>query len=165
MQIRIEVLSCSADKQICMYHKLKSDHQSSLHNVTVAVQWGVWWRGPSEQLYHQWDQHYDNHLTTIYLLCIIKLYTDRCCYHNCIDISGTAIFTYYEGGASMLRVSLVLSNEWFLDLFITGFQIPNTHLPVSIFRPLLIGLKPWIPNLAMLCSWVSEHIPPSRGFI
>jgi len=70
MQIRIEVLSCSADKQICMYHKLKSDHQSSLHNVTVAVQWGVWWRGPSEQLYHQWDQHYDNHLTTIYLLRI-----------------------------------------------------------------------------------------------
>ena len=23
----------------------------------------VWWRSPSEQLYHQWHQHYDNHLT------------------------------------------------------------------------------------------------------
>ena len=23
----------------------------------------VWWRSPSGQLYHQWHQHYDNHLT------------------------------------------------------------------------------------------------------
>ena len=51
MQIRIEILSCTADKQICMCHRLKPDHvnhnhhlktyvqQSSLHNVTVTVQW------------------------------------------------------------------------------------------------------------------------------
>ena len=51
MQIRIEILSRSADKQICMYHRLKPDYvnhnhhletyvqQSSLHNVTVTVQW------------------------------------------------------------------------------------------------------------------------------
>ena len=44
----------------------------------------IWWRSPSEQLYHQWDQHYDNHLTNQwnYTYSTIQCKTDYrgCCY-------------------------------------------------------------------------------------
>ena len=44
----------------------------------------VWWRSPSGQLYHQWDQHYDNHLTNqwnhTYSTIQCKTNYRGCCY-------------------------------------------------------------------------------------